>query len=142
MEYFAAMPWILAADIILVVHCAVALFLAGGLLLIVVGGRLKIEWVRNPWFRLTHLGLIAFIAGESWLGLVCPLTRLEQALRIRAGQPAYLETFTELWLSPLLFFHAPPLVFVAVHSLAALAILYGWFAVPPCWQTALRWRAR
>lgn len=136
LEYFAAEPWGLAADLTLVVHFGVALFVVAGMLLILFGGTHKIQWVRNPWFRLSHLGLIAFIAGEGWLGVVCPLTRLEQTLRIRAGQPAYLETFTEHWLSPLLFFQAPPWTFTAVHGLAALAILISWFAVPPRWQSA------
>ena len=136
MDFFAVWTWGLAADIPLAAHFSLAAFVVGGLLLIVIGGALKIQWVRNPWFRLTHLGLIAFIAGEAWFGMICPLTRLEQALRLRAGQPAYVETFTEHWLSHLLFFRGPPWVFTAVHSLAALSILISWFAVPPYWQTA------
>ena len=136
MDYFSVDTWSLAADITLAAHFSLAAFIVGGFVLIVIGGALKIQLVRYPWFRLTHLGLIAFIAGEAWLGMVCPLTRLEQALGILAGQPAYIETFTEHWLSHLLFFHGPPWVFTAVHSLAALTILISWFAVPPCWQTA------
>ena len=51
------------------------------------------------------IGLIGFIAVQTLIGRVCPLTQLEQALR--EGAPWGSQTAVQRWLDPLLFCNAP-----------------------------------
>ncbi len=119
------------ADLILVLHVGVVAFVVLGLPLIVLGGYLGWRWIRNRGFRLLHLATIAFVAIQAWLGEICPLTTWEQQLRIRAGQTGYDGGFIEHWLSRLIFFDAPPWLFVIAYSLFALAVALAWWRWPP-----------
>lgn len=129
-EYLHCYAGVLA-DAVLAFHFSVAAFVVCGQLLIVAGALAGARWTRNLTFRAIHLGLMVFIAGETAMGATCPLTRLEQSLRVNAGQPAYSETFIAHWLGPMLFFDAPPWAFVLLHGLAAIAVVATWVLVPP-----------
>jgi hypothetical protein len=74
------MIWL--ADAVLVVHALIALFIVGGLAAIWVGSGLGWEWVHSWLFRLAHLFAIGLASTLSLLGLACPLTVLEDWLRI------------------------------------------------------------
>ena len=130
------------ADAVLAIHFSLAAFVVVGQLLIPLGALSGARWVRNWMFRAVHLGLMIFIAGETALGVTCPLTRLEQTLRASAGQTTYSETFIAHWLSPLLFFDAPPWAFVMLHGLAAIAVAATWILVPPDWPRRAEKAAR
>jgi len=121
----------LLADAILALHVGIVLFVVGGQLLILLGGPLGWRWVRRWWFRFTHLLLMGFIAVQTWLGELCPLTVWEQDLRRAAGQTGYAESFIEHWLSRLLYFEAPWWVFVAAYSGFFLLVLASWWRWPP-----------
>ena len=71
----------LAADLILIVHFAFVLFVIGGLALIWIGYAAGWPAVRNFRFRVLHLAAMVFVAGEALLGVMCPLTSLEDVLR-------------------------------------------------------------
>jgi hypothetical protein len=43
------------ADAVLALHVAFVCFVVIGLLLVLAGGALRWSWVRNPWFRWSHL---------------------------------------------------------------------------------------
>lgn len=133
LDSFSEPQWRVIADAVLLAHVAIAAFIVVGQLAIIVGGVAGMRAVRNLKFRLTHLALIFFVAAETWLGQLCPLTHLEQYLRLRAGQQTYSESFTQHWLAPLIFFDAPWWVFTAIHSLAALIVAGSWLLVPPDW---------
>lgn len=119
------------ADAILVVHAGIVCFVLLGAALIVIGRVRGWAWVHGVAWRLAHVLLMAFIAVQAWRGALCPLTVWEQALRRRAGQPVYTESFVAHWVSRLLFYEAPWWVFVAAYSAFALLVLGLWFAVPP-----------
>lgn len=119
------------ADLILAAHVAVVAFVVLGELLFLGGGARSWRWVRHFGLRVTHLLLMVFIALQSWLGQLCPLTIWEQALRQRAGQSGYGESFIEHWLSRLIFFEAPGWVFVAAYTAFATLVLLTWRWVPP-----------
>ena len=76
--------YLLAADLLLIGHVLFVAFVVFGLILILIGKPLNWAWVRNPWFRLAHLAAIGIVALQSWLGLICPRTKLEMTLRDRA----------------------------------------------------------
>lgn len=121
----------LLADVVLVIHAAFAGFVVFGLLMILVGGSLGWRWIRNPWFRLLHLGGIGVVVVQAWLGVVCPLTTWEMSLRASAGQPTYGGTFVSHWLHRILFFEAPAWVFVVCYTVFGLLVALSWIFVRP-----------
>ena len=122
------------ADAVLILHIAIVMFVVGGLLLIIVGNRKKWAWVNNLWFRLAHLAAIAIVASEAWLDIVCPLTTLEMWLRSHAGAAVYTGGFIEHWLQWVLYYNAPPWVFVLLYSSFGLLVAAAWYYFPPVWK--------
>lgn len=126
------MPHALLADLVLLLHAAVVLFVVGGLGLVVAGNRAGWGWVNRRWFRGLHLAAIGVVVAESWLGVTCPLTTLEAWLRERAGQPAYGGGgFVQHWVQRLLYHDAPPWLFVIAYTLFGVAVLAVWWRHPP-----------
>jgi len=123
--------YLIAADAILIVHALFVAFVVFGLLLVVAGRLRGWRWVRNRWFRLTHLIAIAVVVLQSWLGSACPLTTWEMALRGRAGGVAYSGAFIAHWLEAILYYTAPAWVFTVCYTAFGLAVLASWFWVPP-----------
>lgn len=123
--------YLLAADALLIAHTLFVLFVVGGLILIIVGGICGIGWVRNPWFRLTHLLAIAFVVLQTWAGHICPLTTWEMKLRRAGGQTTYNESFIAYWLDRLLYWDAPHWVFLLLYSAFGLIVLTSWYWVKP-----------
>lgn len=119
------------ADAILLLHVAVVAFVVGGEALFLLGGWRGWRWVRHRGLRLLHLTLMAFIALQSWLGQLCPLTVWEQALRRSAGEATHTRGFIEHWLARLLYVEAPWWAFVAGYSAFALLVAATWRWVPP-----------
>lgn len=119
------------ADAVLVLHVCIAVFVVAGLLLIVVGNALRWRWVNNLWLRLAHVAAIAVVVTEAWFGVACPFTLLEVSLRARAGAATYGGGFIEHWLSRLLYYEAPPWVFVLAYSLFGLVVTATWWYFPP-----------
>lgn len=119
------------ANALLAIHIVVVAFVVLGQVLILVGGRCGWTWVRHRGLRLVHVVLIAFIALQTWLGQLCPLTVWEQALRSAAGQHRYGGGFIEHWLSRLLYVDAPWWAFVMAYTGFALLVLASWRWVPP-----------
>ena len=115
------------ADVILVVHFGIVLFIIGGLIGVWIGAALGWRWIRNPWFRYLHVGAIAFVAAEALLGVACPLTVWEDLLR--GGARA--ESFVARWVRALLFYQAPEWVFTAAYLAWATATLVTLRLVPP-----------
>ena len=122
---------LLLANGVLLIHAGIAAFVVGGLVLTVVGNLNHWNWVNNIWFRAAHLAAIAVVVGESWLGLVCPLTTLEMSLRSRAGESSYGGGFIEHWLQQLLYYSAPSWLFVVVYTAFAVLVLATWYYFPP-----------
>jgi hypothetical protein len=82
------MPYRILADIVVAVHLAYIAYVLLGQLAILGGILLKWNWIRNPWFRFTHLVMIAIVAVESLFAYPCPLTTWENWLvRMDGGSP-------------------------------------------------------
>ena len=119
------------ADVVLLLHFAIVLFVVGGLVLIIVGNMRGWHWVNALSSRLAHLGAIGIVVAESWFGITCPLTTLEIWLRSIAGEAVYSVSFIEHWLQRLIFYDAPPWAFVLGYSLFGLLVLVIWCYFPP-----------
>ena len=83
----------LLADLVLVAHLAFIVFA-------VFGGLLAI---RFPWMALVHLPAAGWGAFVELTGRVCPLTPLENAFRVRAGDAGSTEDFIEHYLLPTIY---------------------------------------
>lgn len=125
------MNYSLLADIILLVHFAIVLFVVGGLLLIVLGNVMSWLWVNTTWFRALHLLAILIVVAESLLGIECPLTTLENWLRIQAGQGVYQGSFIQFWVHQVMFYSAPGWVFATVYAAFAALVVAAWWRWPP-----------
>lgn len=124
------------ANLVLFLHFLYILFVVGGFLSILIGGLLRWHWVRNKYFRLIHLSSMIFVVLESWLGIECPLTTLENYLRKKANFSEYEKDFIAYWLSKLVYFEAPTEFFVVIYTLFALLIIIVMFIIPPKWKNS------
>ena len=121
----------LTADLVVVVHFAFVAFVLFGLLLTLIGGVRRWEWVRGVRFRASHLAAIGFVVAESLCGVTCPLTVWEQRLREHAGQASYRGDFLATWVHDLMFFDAEPWVFTVCYCVFGAMIALSWLLVPP-----------
>jgi len=115
------------ADALVVLHFTIVVFIVGGLILTWIGSALGWRWVRNPWFRYLHLGAIAFVALEAVIGMTCPLTEWEDALR-GGARP---ESFVGRGVQRILFYRAPEWVFTTLYAVWAAATVATLWLVPP-----------
>ena len=105
------------ADIAVVVHLAFVAFA-------VLGGLTVLRWPRMLWL---HLPALAWAAAIETFGWICPLTHLENALRIRAGEAAYEGSFVDRYLIPVLYPEALPVLrWPLVFALLAINVAVYW----------------
>ncbi len=121
----------LAADALLVAHVLFVVFVLFGLILVFAGKFLCWQWVRNPWFRVIHLLAISVVVLQSWFGVICPLTVWEMELRAKSGHISYDGTFVTHWLNELLYYQAPPWVFVVCYTVFGGLVVSSWVWVRP-----------
>lgn len=122
---------LLLADAILVMHLLFVLFVVFGLVAVYLGHVFRWRWVRRRRYRIVHLLAIGIVVVQSWLGVICPLTRWEMALRAEAGADVYAGSFIQHWLQALLYYSAPEWVFVAVYTGFGALVVTSWFLVRP-----------
>ena len=121
----------LLADLVLLGHVVVVVFIVAGLLAIGCGGVAGWRWVRHRGLRLLHLVAIVFVSVQAWLGELCPLTVLEMRLRAAAGDATYSGGFIAHWLGELLYVDAPLWLLALAYSAFAALVILAWFLVPP-----------
>ena len=83
----------IAADLVLITHLMFIVF-------VVAGGLLVIRWPRLAWL---HLPAAAWGAYVEIAARICPLTYLENSLRVRAGQAGYDGSFIEQYVLPIIY---------------------------------------
>jgi hypothetical protein len=81
------------ADAVLVLHFAFIAFA-------VLGGLLVLRWPRLAW---VHLPVVLWAAGIEFAGGICPLTPLENRLRLAGGEAGYGGGFVEHYLTALIY---------------------------------------
>ena len=81
------------ATLVVLVHMAFVAF-------VVAGGVLALRWPRVAW---VHLPAALWGAVIALVGWICPLTPLENWLRVRGGAPSYDTGFLEHYLLPVLY---------------------------------------
>lgn len=123
---------LLLADAVLAGHFLIAAFNALSLPVIWLGGWRGWEFVRNPWFRFTHVGLMGSVLAEAAAGKLCPLTVWEAALRRAAGQGTadQGQTFVGYWVGRLLFHDFSQAQYATAYGLFFGLILLTFLLVP------------
>jgi hypothetical protein len=115
------MPFRLAADVVLLVHLAFILFA-------LLGGALALRW---RWMPLVHVPAAVWGFFIELSGRICPLTHLENYLRVKAGQSGYATSFIEHYLLAIIYpaglTRVLQLVLACVVVIVNTAI-YGWLA--------------
>lgn len=81
------------ADLLVLVHLSYVAF-------VVLGAGLVFRW---PWLAWVHLPAVSWAAVVELAGWICPLTPLEVAWRVRAGEAGYAGGFVETYLLPALY---------------------------------------
>lgn len=117
----------LLADLVLMAHLGYVSFVIFGYLAVLAGGAQGWGWVRNRLFRLLHVAAIAFVALEGLLGVVCPLTWLEDLLRQQGGQGSFVGRFV----LRVMYYDFPPWAFTALYVALTLLALWLWRRWPP-----------
>jgi hypothetical protein len=119
------------ADFIVAVHVGYVGFVVLGQLAIWIGWALGRQWVRNLWFRLTHLVMMAVVVFEQIMNIRCPLSVWEERFRALAGQETTSETFLGRILHNLIFIEAKPWVFDVLYFGFGSIILLTLILCPP-----------
>jgi hypothetical protein len=119
------------ADLVLVLHALFVGFVVVGFALTLLGLLRGWAWVRQPVFRYAHLAAIGVVVLQSWFGIECPLTTLESALRLKAGQAGYGQSFIQDWLYRILYYRADTLVFTVLYTAFGAAVALVWWFAPP-----------
>ena len=119
------------ADAVLLAHFLFVLFVVGGLLLTWIGAWRGWRWISGLRFRMAHLAAIVFVACESLLGIVCPLTGWEDALRNTTGGTGHDKSFIARWVHHLMFFAAPEWIFTALYVAFAVVVAATFWFIPP-----------
>ena len=81
------------ADFVVLLH-------AGFVLFVLLGGFLVLWKSCMAWY---HVPAVLWGAGIEFLGWICPLTPLENLLRLRAGERGYATGFVEHYVLPILY---------------------------------------
>lgn len=122
----------LLADIILIIHFVFVLFVVGSLPIIWMGAWMRWDCVRNRPFRLAHIFAILFVVVESFIGMVCPLTLLEDYLRGTTTGNGFIQR----WLHSILFYDVPTWMLTVIYVIFALLVIITFRLVPPCSRKA------
>jgi hypothetical protein len=82
-----------AADFVVIIHFGFIVF-------VVLGGFLVLRWPKLMWL---HLPAVAWGVVIEFAGFICPLTPLENRLRITAGEGGYSSGFIDQYLIPVVY---------------------------------------
>ena len=121
------MGYRLAADAVLLLHAAFIVF-------VLLGALGALRW---RWWPLVHLPAAAWGVWVSASGAICPMTPLENSLRLAAGQAGLQGSFIEYYLLALIYpegLTRPVQWVLAVLVLGVNVAVYAWV-----WRRGL-WR--
>lgn len=109
----------LAADGVLLLHLAFILFA-------LLGAAMAVRW---RWIPLVHLPAAAWGFFVELTGRACPLTDLENYLRVKSGQSGYTESFIEHYILDIIY--PSGLTSEIQFALAGVVVvvniaIYGW----------------
>ena len=115
------------ADIILILHFLVVIFITVGFLLIPIGYYYYWSWIRNFKLRLFHFGLMFIVTFETLVGITCPLTSIENYLRGINNS----KSFVSFWIEKIIYWDFPTSFFIFLYFVFLGWTLLMWKIYPP-----------
>ena len=115
------------ADIVLVFHFAIVIFITFGFFLIPIGYKFNWIWVKHLKLRMFHFGMMTFVTFESLLGITCPLTLFENNLR---GINEY-TSFISYWVHQIIYWDLPSQFFIILYCVVLVWAFLLWKLFPP-----------
>ena len=115
------------ADIVLMFHFAIVIFITFGFFLIPIGYKSNWLWVTNLKLRICHCGLMLFITLETLLGITCPLTSIENNIRgIKKTT-----SFISYWINQIIYWDLPSQFFIILYCAVLIWTFLLWKFFPP-----------
>ncbi|HJZ90807.1 MAG TPA: DUF2784 domain-containing protein [Gemmataceae bacterium] len=121
------------ADLMVAIHVGYVGYVVLGQLVIWAGWAFGRQFVRNFWFRATHLLAIGVVAYEEVMHIRCPLTVWEEHFRELAGQPTTGETFLGRLMHSIIFYDFEPWVFTVIYMSTLAFVVLTLVFCPPRW---------
>ena len=115
------------ADIILILHFLVVIFITVGFLLIPIGYYYDWIWIKNFKLRLFHFGLMFLVTFETLVGITCPLTSIENYLRGMNNS----KSFISFWIEKIIYWDFPTSFFMFLYFVFLGWTLLMWKIYPP-----------
>ena len=115
------------ADLVLIFHFGIVIFITSLFVIIPVGYKLDWKWPRNRKIRSTHFVLISLVTTETVFGLTCPLTLIEHNLR----DIFISNSFVSIWLQKFLYWNFPKEFFLISYILCLMWTIFMWNRFPP-----------
>ena len=109
----------LLADLVVVIHLLFVFF-------VMLGGLLVLRWRIFAWIHIPAVFWAALIEFSGW---ICPLTPLENHLRIKGGSSGYATGFVEHYIIPLLYpsqLTRELQIFLGILVLIVNLVIYFW----------------
>jgi hypothetical protein len=117
----------LIADIILMFHFAIVLFITSGFFLIPIGYKLSWVWVKNLKLRISHCGMMIFVTLETLFGITCPMTLMENSLRGINDSTS----FISYWINQIIYWNFPSQFFIILYCVVLGWTFLLWKIFPP-----------
>lgn len=120
----------LFADIILIIHFSIVIFITFGFFLIPIGYKFNWIWVQNLKLRICHCGMMIFVTLETLLGITCPLTVFENNLR----NINHSKSFISYWIDQIIYWNLPSQFFMILYCGTLGWTFLLWKLFPPIIQ--------
>ena len=115
------------ADIILILHFLVVIFITVGFLLVPIGYYYDLSWIKIFKIRLFHFGLMFLVTFETLVGITCPLTSIENYLRGINNS----KSFISFWIEKIIYWDFPTSFFMFLYFVFLGWTLLMWKIYPP-----------
>tara|TARA_B100001250_G_scaffold390646_1_gene390812 strand:+ start:444 stop:815 length:372 start_codon:yes stop_codon:yes gene_type:complete len=117
----------LIADIVLMFHFTIVIFITFGFFLIPIGYKSSWIWVKNFKLRICHCGMMLCITLEALLGITCPLTSIENKLRGIDKTTS----FISYWINQIIYWDLPSQFFIILYCAVLIWTFLLWKFFPP-----------
>ena len=118
---------ILFAEIILIIHFIIFLFICLGFILIPIGYSLDWNWIKNRIIRLIHISLMGFVTIETIIGVICPLTSIEFLLR----DGSKVDSNLTLIIHKIMYWNLPNHYFIVLYIICLTYLVVLWILFKP-----------
>ena len=115
------------ADIVLILHFFIVIFITVGFFLIPIGYYYDWNWIKNLKLRLFHCGLMFLVTFETLVGITCPLTSIENNLRGMSNS----KSFISFWIEKIIYWDFPTKFFIFLYFIFLGWTLLMWKIYPP-----------